>query len=165
MYKRQAYANLIFQKKIGLSKESLENYFKTGISFQYDNANETLSSGDTAFSMNGNYVLNEMVPGAYFEFTYGSEKAGLIAGLRADFSTIYGGFITPRVHFRYNFSNETVLKLMAGSGRRTPFLIMENVGFLPSSRDWVLHPNAQNSSNSSNPFGLEPVSYTHLRAH
>ena len=150
-----AYANLIFQKKIGSSKGSLENYFKTGISFQYDNANETLSSGDTAFSMNGNYVLNEMIPGAYFEFTYGSEKAGLIAGLRADFSTIYGGFITPRVHFRYNFSNETVLKLMAGSGRRTPFLIMENVGFLPSSRDWVLHPNAQNTSNSSNPFGLE----------
>ena len=27
---------------------------------------------------------------------------------------------------------------MAGSGRRTPFMIMENVGYMASSRQWIL---------------------------
>ena len=27
---------------------------------------------------------------------------------------------------------------MAGSGRRTPFMIMENVGYMATSRQWIL---------------------------
>ena len=44
---------------------------------------------------------------------------------------------------------------MAGSGRRTPSLIIENVGLLASSRNWLLHPNSQNNTNGNNPFGRE----------
>lgn len=165
---KSAYANLIFQQKIGSEEEcndqnnedegcedEKENYFKTGLSVQYDNVDENLLSTSASFAMNGNYRLEELVPGAYFEFTHSSEKVGLIVGSRADYSSIYGGFITPRFHLRYNITNESILKLMAGSGRRTPSLIMENVGLLASSRNWLLHPNSQNNTNGNNPFGLE----------
>ena len=130
------YANLIFQDEIGEAQE--ENYYKTGISFQYDNVNESLLNQDTSFSMNDNYQWEEYVPGVYAEYTHATEKVGLVAGIRGDYSSIYGAFITPRLHFRYNINNESVIKLMAGSGRRTPFIIMENVGFLASSRNWII---------------------------
>ena len=32
-------------------------------------------------------------------------------------------------------------KLMAGSGRRTPFMLMENVGYMASSRNWIIDDN------------------------
>ena len=164
------YANIIFQQKIRMHKHkedehdqqdvkeannASENYYKMGVSLQYDNIQESLMSYEPLFLMNIDATLEEIIPGTYVEFTHSSEKIGLITGLRADYSSIYGGFITPRLHLRYNITNETVLKLMAGSGRRTPMLIMENVGLLASSRNWLLHPNRQNNTNEKNPFGLE----------
>jgi len=80
-----------------------------------------------------------MVPGIYGEFTHNSEKWGVIAGLRGDYTSYFDQyFITPRLHIRHSFSNETAIKLMGGSGRRTPFMLMENVGYMASSRQWIL---------------------------
>ena len=175
------YANIIFQQQIGNHNheeenhdhegeehnnegdehdhEEADNYYKLGISFQYDNVQDSIFSPymyvREPFDMHAEYNLEEIIPGAYVEFTHSSEKVGLVAGLRGDYSSIYGGFVTPRLHLRYNITNETVLKLMAGSGRRTPMLIMENVGLLASSRNWILHPNRQNNTFRNNPFGLE----------
>lgn len=164
------YANIIFQQKIGnhnheeedegnegdkCNNDETNNYYKLGISLQYDNVQESIMSPYMPFSMSGQYNLEEIIPGAYFELTHSSEKLGLVVGLRGDYSSIYGGFVTPRLHLRYNITNESVLKLMAGSGRRTPILIMENVGLLASSRNWKLHPNRQNNTFRNNPFGLE----------
>ena len=35
-----------------------------------DNINESLLSQDNSFSMNGNYLLEEIVPGGFFEYTH-----------------------------------------------------------------------------------------------
>jgi len=143
-YQTSGYANLIFQQEVGENSE--ENYYKIGASLQYDDVDETLLSQEANFLMNGQYQWNEWVPGIYGEFTRNTEKLGLIVGLRGDYSNIYGAFVTPRIHLRYNITNESVIKLMAGSGRRTPFMIMENVGYLASSRNWVLpQPRSNNS--------------------
>ena len=39
---------------------------------------------------------------------------------------------------RYNFTEKNALKISAGRGRRTPNLIMENVGLLATSRNWII---------------------------
>ena len=148
-YQTSGYANLIFQQEIGENSE--ENYYKVGASLQYDNVDETLQSEEAVFSMNGTYQWKEWVPGIYGEFTRNTEKLGLILGLRGDYSNIFGAFLTPRFHLRYNINNETVIKLMAGSGRRTPFLIMENVGYLASSRNWIL----ATATPYTNSYGLD----------
>ena len=147
-YQTSGYANLIFQEELG---EKEENYYKIGASLQYDDVNETLQSEEAVFSMNGTYQWKEWVPGIYGEFTRNTEKLGLILGLRGDYSNIFGAFFTPRFHLRYNITNETVIKLMAGSGRRTPFLIMENVGYLASSRNWIL----ATATPYTNSYGLD----------
>ena len=69
-----------------------------------------------------------------------SEKFGIISGLRLDYTSYYRKyFLTPRLHLRYSPNTDLAFKIMAGSGRRTPFMIMENIGFMASSRKWSLN--------------------------
>ena len=134
------YLNLIYQQETGRNKE--ENSFKIGASCQLDSVSENLFLNyehDTS-SINYNFKWLEVVPGIFGEFTHNSEKFGLIAGLRGDYTSFYRKyFITPRLHFRYSPSPDLAFKLMAGSGRRTPFMIMENIGLMASSRKWNLN--------------------------
>ena len=134
------YANLIYQQELGKKKE--ENYFKLGASCQVDSVTETLRLRYlTLLNNNANFYNRrlEIVPGIYGEFTHNSEKWGLIAGIRGDYTSFFNRyFITPRLHLRHSFSNNTAIKVMAGSGRRTPFMIMENVGYMATSRQWIL---------------------------
>ena len=45
----------------------------------------------------------EVVPGAYAQYTFNlNDKLILLAGVRADYSTLYDFFVTPRVHIKYN---------------------------------------------------------------
>jgi len=127
------YANFIYQDEIGKKQEQ---NFKTGFSFVYDLYEESLQNNDTSIVQQ--YNLEEVVPGAYFEYNLTKSKLGLVAGVRADYHSVYGAFITPRVNMRYNFNEKNALKISAGRGRRTPNLIMENVGLLATSRNWII---------------------------
>lgn len=127
------YANFIYQDEIGKKQEQ---NFKTGVSLVYDLYQESLQNNDTSIVQQ--YNLEEIVPGAYFEYNLLKSKLGLVAGVRADYHSVYGAFITPRVNMRYNFTEKNALKISAGRGRRTPNLIMENVGLLATSRNWII---------------------------
>ncbi|MDG2344113.1 MAG: carboxypeptidase-like regulatory domain-containing protein [Flavobacteriales bacterium] len=140
------YANLIYQQELGKNPE--ENYFKIGASCQIDSVNENLNLSyfydSTSNAINFNWL--EVVPGVFSEFTHNTEKWGIIAGLRGDYTTFYDKFfLTPRLHLRYSLNSETAIKLMAGSGRKTPFMLMENIGYMATSRKWNFLPiNLQN---------------------
>jgi len=127
------YANMIFQDNIGGCNSKT---FRTGVSFVYDLYDESLQYNDTSIAQQ--YNLEEVVPGAYFEYNYTKSKIGIVAGVRADYHSVYGAFVTPRFNMRYNFTENNALKLSAGRGRRTPNLIMENVGLLATSRNWII---------------------------
>ncbi len=134
------YANLIYQQEIGIKEE--ENYFKLGGSCQFDSVREKLflSYIYDSTSSDFNYKWLEIVPGVFGEFTHNTEKWGIIAGIRGDYTSLYNNFfVTPRLHLRYSINSETALKLMGGSGRKTPFMIMENIGYMASSRKWNLN--------------------------
>ena len=131
------YANLIYQQEVGINKE--ENYFKVGASCQLDSLTETVQSYRVYPPINR---FLEIVPGVFGEFTHNSEKIGLIAGLRGDYTSFYNKyFLTPRLHFRFSPNTDLAFKLMAGSGRRTPFMLMENIGYMASSRSWIIDDN------------------------
>lgn len=134
------YLNLIYQQKLGKNKEA--NSFKMGLSCQLDSVNEDLYRqlvyDSSTYGLNFKWL--EVVAGAYGEFNHNTEKFGLIAGLRWDYTTFYKKyFITPRLHLRYSPNADLAFKIMGGSGRRTPFMLMENMGFLASSRKWNLN--------------------------
>jgi outer membrane receptor for ferrienterochelin and colicin/copper chaperone CopZ len=134
------YANFIYQSIIG----STIHKFRTGFSFANDNYNETLNIA--------NYKRKEIVPGAFFEYTYTpGTKFSVIAGIREDYHNQYGFITTPRLHLKYDFSSNTNLRFSIGSGFRSANIFAENTGFFVSSRQYsILNPT------SNYGYGLNP---------
>lgn len=134
------YGNLIYESILS----NTNHKFKSGLSVQYDRYSETLDQ--TA------YARREMVPGAFFEYSYAYlETFGLVAGLRADHHSLFGAFLTPRLHLRYAINEKSALRASAGRGQRTASIIAENVGLLASSRYWIIQDQDTNK-----PYGLDP---------
>ncbi|HLO81350.1 MAG TPA: TonB-dependent receptor, partial [Chitinophagaceae bacterium] len=117
------YSNLIYQDIIGTTIHK----YRAGISFSSDNYSELYQ--------NKQYNRSEVVPGAFFEYTYTmNEKFNLVAGIRADHNSLFGWFATPRLNIRYEPVKGTTIRLSGGRGQRTANVFVENMGSLVSSR-------------------------------
>ncbi|WP_064196966.1 MULTISPECIES: TonB-dependent siderophore receptor [Emticicia] len=117
------YGNLIYQDIFGNTNHS----YKVGASFLYDNFDEKFA--DLI------YKRNEIVKGAFFEYTYKYlDKLTTVAGTRLDFHNLYGTIFTPRLHILYNATEKTALRFSAGKGFRTANPFAEYFGNLVSSR-------------------------------
>ena len=154
---KSLYANLLYQNIIG----SPNHKFTTGLSFMYDNYKEKYSrtdftylyqvtggdldnNPDTLFAIYSmhdttyNMDRKEVVPGAYFEYTYIlKDKFTLIAGIRADHHNKFGTFFTPRMHLRYKVTPTTTIRASIGEGYRTANVFAENYSIMASQR--VIH--------------------------
>lgn len=120
------YSNIIYQNMLSDSSMTIN----TGVSYVYDNYDETL--GDSLMQR------KESVPGAFMQLTFNlNERITTIAGLRVDHHNLFGTFVTPRIHTRFAINSETILRMSAGKGYRSPAIIAENQHFLASSRKWV----------------------------
>jgi outer membrane receptor for ferrienterochelin and colicins len=121
------YGNWLYQSILGDSRHK----YVTGLSFRYEDYQEQLDIDQ--------YDFREIVPGAFFEYTYiPDDRLTAVGGLRVDYHNIYGWLINPRIHLRYAPNEALVFRLSAGSGMRTPLPIAENLGWLASSRDWTI---------------------------
>ena len=126
------YGNTIFQNIINNSAHQ----YKTGASILIDDFDEVFA--DSTFSR------QEIVPGVYYEYTFMPNEAfTLIAGARTDFHNLYGTYFTPRLHTRYQLSDNTTLRAAAGKGYRTPNVIIENSNILVSSRQLIIEDGPQ----------------------
>ena len=84
----------------------------------------------------------ESVPGVFGEYTWQpSEKFTLVPGIRADFHNLYGTFVSPRLHLKYKMTGTTIVRLSGGRGFRIANPLIENAGFLVSSRALSIAPN------------------------
>lgn len=80
-----ASANFIFETFI----KNTNNTIKTGLSYLYNNFDETFQGID--------YLREESVPGVFAEYQYKpSDKLSVLVGARADYHNLYGTFLTPR---------------------------------------------------------------------
>lgn len=124
---KNIYGNLIYQTILGNTNHKLSS----GLSYNLDIYDEQLDSM--------NFDRTESVPGAFAEYTYSvTEKLTAIAGFRADLNSKYGLFLTPRIHFRYEITPQTILRGSAGKGYRTANVFAENTAILASSRQIVI---------------------------
>ncbi|MEE4286740.1 MAG: hypothetical protein V2I31_11335, partial [Mariniphaga sp.] len=106
-----------------LGKHSLN----TGFSFIYDNFSENLYSQQMS--------REEQVPGLFAEYTLKpSENFTMLTGIRTDFHNLFGTFVTPRMHFRYNLGKFITIRGSAGKGYRTANVISENNYLLANAR-------------------------------
>ncbi|MDP5170739.1 MAG: TonB-dependent receptor [Bacteroidia bacterium] len=147
---QSGYANAIFQSILG----STNHVIKTGTSVQVDHVNEAIL--DTAFAR------LEIVPGIFGEYTWENLKRfTIVAGIRADWSSLFGLFVSPRFNARYSFDERTTLRVALGRGQRTASLIAENMGMLATSRQLIFSGN-----NPLSPaFGFSPEVAWNVGAH
>ena len=134
------YGNLIYQSIIN----NTNHKFRTGISFLHDDYKENFRQV--------NYKRTEIVPGAFFEYTFThTDRFNLIAGLRADHNNLFGFFMTPRIHIRYEPIKGTNIRLSAGRGQRTANIFAENNSVFVSSRQVsIIGPQTGKA------YGLDP---------
>ena len=77
----------------------------------------------------------ETTPGVYTQYTYTlGTKLTAMAGVRWDHSSLYGGFVTPRAHIKYQPVSWFSTRLSAGKGYRTVHALAENHNLLASGR-------------------------------
>ena len=123
------YGNLIYLSN--LTEDSNMHNIKAGIGATADFLDEMIL---------GNPVkTTNIVPRAFVEYTLNvDDKYVLLAGLRADYSTKFGFYYTPRLHFKYMPIEELVVRVSAGKGYRTPYIYAENNNLMASSREMVV---------------------------
>ena len=106
----------------------------SGVSIMVDQADELLNQSAI--------TTDETVPGVFSEYTFKpSLKFTLLAGLRADFHSTFGTFVTPRFHLRYGPTEHLSLRISAGKGYRTPRILAENSFLLANARSLNLSQN------------------------
>ena len=136
-----AYANLIYQSIIGTTIHK----FRTGFSYLYDNYNEQFNALA--------YQRTENVAGAFVEYTYSpTEKFNVVAGLRTDYHNLFGVFVTPRLHARYQATSDLAIRASFGRGQRTANIFAENTSVFVSSRQAILTGDNPNTK----AYGLNP---------
>ena len=128
-----AYLNALCQLNFeGSGEVDNDHRLTTGLSLNVDNYREHLSLLPQALDR------LEIVPGIFAEYNLKyDEMLSLVAGVRADYSTRYGFFVTPRMNIRYTPFEWWTLRGSVGMGYRSPNAIADNAFILPSSR--VLH--------------------------
>lgn len=85
---------------------------------------------------------DETTVGVYAQYTYRlGDRLTIMPGVRWDHSSIYGSFITPRLHVKYSPYDFITLRASAGKGYRSPHALAENTTLLASGREIVILPD------------------------
>lgn len=133
VYQKNVYASLLYEKEF-----SPAHALSTGLSMNYDGFDENLRQD----GVENLYDCTEIVPGAYVQYTYNwSDKLTVLAGIRADYSSLYDFFVTPRLHVKYNPFDWFHIRASAGKGFRTANVLAENNFLLASSRKMRIADN------------------------
>lgn len=134
------YVNFLYKSIVGNTRHS----FVAGITSQGDEVEEYWNYNT--------FKRFEQSAGTYLEYTFTPhEKFNLVLGERLDYHNYYRLLWTPRLHIRWALSENHVIRLSAGKGIRSPYLLVENYQYLLSSRNWIILP-----SDNTLPYGLLP---------
>jgi outer membrane receptor protein involved in Fe transport len=148
IYQNNVYASLMYEKSF-----TPMHSLSTGLSVNYDGFDENLTrNGERTV-----YDRSEVVPGAYAQYTFNlHDRFVVLAGIRADHSSIYDFFVTPRLHIKYNPFDWFHIRASAGKGFRSPNILAENNFLLSSSRTIHLvdHPDQEEAWNTGLNFSF-----------
>lgn len=153
------YSNLIYQTNF-----SKLHKLSAGASFNVDDYKENLLVAKA-----DQFLRREYVPGVFAEYTYNlNEKFIALAGVRADYNSAYGSFVTPRLHLKYNLSQYLNFRASAGKGYRSPNVLAESNYLLASNRALIIAPNLKMeaawnyglSAHSSIPLGSKKINFS-----
>jgi outer membrane receptor for ferrienterochelin and colicin len=127
VYESNVNGSLLYEKDF-----SAMHKLSTGVSFNWDQYNQRIDINRLNM---GEQPTKESVTGAYAQYTFSlNNKLIILAGLRADYSSLHDAFVTPRLHIKYDLLEGYHLRFSIGKGYRSVFVLPENSFLLASSR-------------------------------
>ncbi|MEG0518224.1 MAG: TonB-dependent receptor [Bacteroidales bacterium] len=142
-HQNNGFLNAMYQDEV-----NEHHKFTLGLSYHYDNMKEILLDGiaignkkpiQSVLSSKLDLSRVESAGGVYGEYTYTlGDKITLVAGARVDYSSLNGWMFAPRANLKYAFNPNSVFRVTAGRGYRTPNIIADNLGVLSTGRAIIL---------------------------
>lgn len=119
---------------------SEQHALSAGLSLLHDNYKQHRGSNATLLDVFPVHE-KETVPGAYAQYTLtlGTQLTAM-AGIRLDHSSLWGTFVTPRFHVKYQPWDVLSLRISAGKGYRTVHALAENHNLLAAGRILSVQP-------------------------
>ncbi len=135
---KNANAQLMYETGIGA-----DHNLSAGLSVNYDYLHQDYNLGDAPSQA----IVSETTPGGYAQYTFNHNNHIIaMAGLRVDHSNLYGTFVTPRFHLKWQPNDVFTLRLSAGKGYRSPHPLAENNYLLASGRRIVVDKPQQEAA-------------------
>lgn len=135
---KDLYTQLVFETNLGhdhnlsVGANWQHDYFGQLYNLRHDDASRTRDN------------KKENTVGGYAQYTYNlHEHLVAMAGLRLDHSSVYGTFLTPRFHVKWQANDLLSLRASAGKGYRSPHALAENHYLLASGRRLVIDQLSQ----------------------
>ena len=133
---KNGYAQLMFETDI-----DDHHNISVGASLNHDNYDERFNPLGTLPDA-ASRVTRETTPGVYAQYTYKlGDRLTVMPGVRWDHSSLYGSFVTPRLHLKYSPSDVVTLRTSVGKGYRSPHALAENTALLASGREVIVSPD------------------------
>ena len=127
---KNVYAQALYETDI-----TKRHNIAVGTNVNHDYFGQSYKLENTAEGAFSRMRERETVAGAYSQYTYNADdKVIVMAGMRIDHSSLYGTFLTPRMHIKWQPSEVVGLRLSAGRGYRSVHALAENSYLLASSR-------------------------------
>lgn len=121
-----------------------DHALSAGLSYNYDGLNQHLRRVQDATAPKQAINEHEHTPGAYAQYTYKlGHKLTAMAGIRADWSNLYGWQATPRLNLQYRPVEAVNLRASAGRGHRSVRPWAEYNYLLGSGRQLVIDVTKQ----------------------
>jgi len=155
VYQSNVYGTFMYERDFGSMHK-----LSTGLNFNWDYYSQRIFVPRLS---QGKQPDKESVGGAYAEYTFNKDdKLIILAGLRADYSSLHKWFVTPRLHLKYNITDWMHLRASAGKGYRTVFVMPENGYILASSRN--IHIAGDLKQESAWNYGVSASFYIPVRS-
>lgn len=118
---KNGYAQLMYETDI-----TDRHNLSVGASVNHDYYKEKYCLNSFAFDLL-NATDKETTTGVYAQYTYKLDDLfTFMGGVRYDYSSVYGSFITPRVHIKYSPNEVFTVRASVGKGYRKPHALAEN---------------------------------------
>lgn len=135
---KNANAQLMYETGIGK-----DHNVSAGLSLNYDYLHENYNLGNAPTQA----ITRETTPGGYAQYTFNHNNHLIaMAGLRVDHSNLYGTFLTPRFHLKWQPNDAFTLRLSVGKGYRSPHALAENNYLLASGRQIIIDKPQQEAA-------------------
>lgn len=131
---KNGYAQLMFETDLAEAHN-----LAVGASLNHDHYSEHSGGNAIVLAEGTSHTSAETTTGVYAQYTFKPSSAlTLMLGIRYDYSSLYGGFVTPRLHVKYSTAKVLTLRASAGKGYRTPHALAENTPMLASGRKFYV---------------------------